>query len=179
MNATAIWIADSSLLSARSLVSRIFLSKLFYVGSRRGNIPEGTSMYVASEFRSTFTTLKSAESYRERKRVQGSSIIIQDMPCVAVQSLAGDQMIIVEHEEHGDGFTACKPQLQSEWRIGQFAKAIMSQSSVEVLTTKDELYPADLPLFAPWGFSDAGPAIDLVCRLNHWLAKSPGGTDDE
>lgn len=139
-----------------------------------------TSMIIDSEFQSTFTSLKAAETHVEQIRVQGSSIVIEDMPCVAVQSQAGDQLIIVRHGEHGDGFTACKPELRSEWRIGEFAKIIMTQSSVQVLTTKDELQPADFPVWSDYGHPvDTDPAIDLVCRLNHWLARSPGDSDAE
>lgn len=179
MKHALIWIADSTLLSARSFVSRIFLSKLFYVGRRRGNLREGISMIVEADFHSTFTTLAAAESHAERIRVQGSSILIEDMPCVAVQSRAGDQLILVRHEERGDGFAACKPPLKSEWRIGEFAKVIMSQPSVQVLTTKAELQPAAFPISSDIAGYDTEPAIDLVCRLKHWLVNSPGGSDDE
>ncbi len=149
-------------------------------------------MIIDTEFQSTFTSLSAAQSYAEHNRASGSAFIISDMPCVAVQSHTRGQLIIAEHTEHADGFAACHPQLKTEWRFGQFAKTIMAQSSVQVLTTKDDLQPADLPLvwhesivskpldwYRTESTDDADGAIDLVCRLNHWLATAPLNLDDE
>ncbi len=200
MKQSLIHFADSTIHTIESRIARIFLGKIFRACEVRGT--GGGGLTAFSDLSSTFLELESAKKYLQPLRKQGSSLEVSEIPCVVVQSLERDQLLIIDRLV--DTFETFKPTLEKEWKFGDFSKLIMAQlpHGIEALYTKEKMEPASLPILEHhaynkelnkakkyigaiplgWVFHESDEetkgVIDFVASLNHWLAKAPADLEE-
>lgn len=181
-------LADSSLHEVTSPVRRCYLSKLYFLGFRRGNMFGPTALFTEGSIESLYFTLDAIERYVEPRRRRGTYWEAIDVPTVVIETDHAPKLLLVGDGWGGDTLEHFQPRLPPQHKFGHLARAIMAQLPKEgwALQCTHSMPVARFPFGRnrsvsgarltwrrEWWITDPTSAIRLASKICLWLAEKP------